>query len=76
MYKKRICLQCEKETLDTLCPYCGGGVFKDFSWQGELENFLKDSSNYDIMQEDIRGGIDKSKLYSFIEYLIKEYNKT
>ncbi|KKR00155.1 MAG: hypothetical protein UT24_C0016G0044 [Candidatus Woesebacteria bacterium GW2011_GWB1_39_12] len=25
---KRICFRCEKETSDTPCPYCGGGVFK------------------------------------------------
>jgi len=25
---KRICVNCEKETLDTPCPYCGGGVFR------------------------------------------------
>ena len=24
----RICTKCDKETLDTPCPYCGGGVFK------------------------------------------------
>ena len=26
--KKRYCVNCEKETPDTPCPYCGGGVFK------------------------------------------------
>jgi len=25
---KRICLNCEKETPDTPCPYCGGGNFQ------------------------------------------------
>jgi hypothetical protein len=72
-YTKRICLSCEKETLDAPCPYCGGGVFKDFGWKGELENFLKDSSNFDIMQEDIRGGIDREKLHNFIEHLLEKY---
>jgi len=72
-YTKRICLSCERETLDTPCPYCGSGVFKDLGWEGEFENFFKDDTNFDILQEDIRGGIDRGKLHNFIEHLLEKY---
>lgn len=32
--KKHICVNCNKETFDTPCPYCGGGVFKNHHCDG------------------------------------------
>ena len=31
---KRFCVNCEKETPDTPCPYCGCGVFKNHKCDG------------------------------------------
>ena len=35
--KIRVCVNCEKETDSTPCPYCGCGVFKRQSILSEME---------------------------------------